>query len=282
MKVKEIVFLNGKFIPIKKALVSPLCPEMISAEGVFETMRSYKGAIVYLNRHITRLYSSCRKLKIKPPYSKIKLKGIIPNILKLNNFSDSRIRVAFWRKNPQVKNLSSDIGVLISAKKYKPFPPAKYKKGFSVCVSSERQNEYSIICGIKTTNRFIFESSFQEAARRGFDEVLLLNTKGFITEASRSNVFFVKADRLFTPSLECGCLPGITRQAVIDIAKRSRVKVIEGKFILNDLYKAEEAFLTNSLIGVMPLTRVEHKFIGKNKENQITALCSEEYGRLLK
>lgn len=282
MGVKEKVFLNGKFISVERAKISPLCPGLLSAEGVFETMRSYKGAIVYFNQHLVRLYSSCRILKVKPPYPKSELKEVVLDTVKLNGFADSRIRITFWRQGFKEKSFLSDMGVLILVKEYTPVSFSKYKKGFRICVSSERQNEYSLISNIKTINRCALELSFQEALRRGFDEAILLNTKGFIAEASRSNIFFVKANKLFTPSLECGCLPGITRQVVIDIAKRSGIKVIEGKFVLNHLYKAEEAFLTNSLIGVMPLTRVENKFIGKNQENWITALCSEKYGLFLK
>lgn len=282
MNAKEIVFLNGKFIPAQQAKISSLCPQMLSTQGLFETMRSKKSGIVYLNQHLARLYSACRKLKIKPSCLKSKLKAIITDIVKLNGFSDSRVRVIFWKKHPQKKSLAAESCVLVSARKYKPFSPEKYKKGFSTCVSSEKQDEYSLICGLKTTNRSFFESSFQEATRRGFDEALFLNTKGFIAEASRSNVFFVKANKLFTPALACGCLPGITRQAVMDIAKLCGIKVIEGRFTLDHLYKADEAFLTNSLIGVMPLTRVENNLIGKGKERKITALCWKEYDLLIK
>jgi len=117
----------------------------------------------------------------------------------------------------------------------------------------------------KNNKPFYLWAFFSEAVRRGFDDALILNTKGFIAEASRSNIFFVNKNRLFTPSLECGCLPGITRQAVIDIAERAGIKVIEGKFTLIDLYKAEKLSLLIHYSGDAAYAR-ENKLIGKIKD----------------
>jgi len=128
----------------------------------------------------------------------------------------------------------------------------------------------------------LYQLSLGQAQDKGFDEALILNSRGFIAEAARSNIFLVKGDALFTPTLSCGCLAGITRKVVFDLAKRNNIKIYEGRFILKDLYEADEAFLTNSLMGVMPLVAVEKHLIKKGLRGKITGYFIKKYNSLLK
>jgi branched-subunit amino acid aminotransferase/4-amino-4-deoxychorismate lyase len=128
----------------------------------------------------------------------------------------------------------------------------------------------------------LYEISFQAAKKAGFDEAVILNELGYITEGTRSNIFFIKDKQLCTPALTCGCLPGITRQAVFALAKECHLDLCEGKFTLRDLAQAEEAFLTNSLMGVMPLTSLNRQSIGQRKCAKITKIILKKYHCLLK
>ena len=119
--------------------------------------------------------------------------------------------------------------------------------------------------------------AYQEAKKKTADEAILLNTRDFLAEASRANIFLVKDNCLLTPSLDCGCLPGITRDTVLGLAAKERIKVIETKLKPEDIQRADEAFLTNSLIEVMPLVAVEGRPIKKGIPGKITERILKRY-----
>jgi len=214
--------------------------------GIFETMRFCRGKTVYFDAHLQRLASSARRLRIKLPLALPKLKNLISQEVKASGLKDAYLRLTIFGSPKK------EFELLI--KKYTPCTPAKYKKGFRVCISDLRQDQNSIFPRHKTTLRQIYETSYQKALKNGFAEALLLNQKEYLTEASRSNIFWAKDGKLFTPGLSCGCLNGITRKAIIGLARKFGLTVCQGKFFISDLKQADEAFLTNSLIGIMPLS----------------------------
>lgn len=273
--MKKTVFLNGKFISQEDAKVSILTPGFLYGWAVFETMRSYKGAIVYLDAHLERIKNSSKLIGIEFPYPPSKLKAIIKEAVRINGFKDIYVRLTLCKKN-----LGTDILILI--KKYTPYPIQKYKIGFSAMVSKFKQSD-PMFARIKTTNRLFYELGLQEAKAKGFDEALILNPCGFLCEATRSSIFFAKDNEVFTPALECGCLEGITRRVIFDLARKYKLKIYEGNFTLRDLRQADEAFLTNSLLGVMPLRVIEKDKIGKGVNNfKFARFFGKEYNHLLR
>jgi 4-amino-4-deoxychorismate lyase len=168
---------------------------------------------------------------------------------------------------------------LVIARQYNPYLLKKYRHGFSTCVSGFRQNEYSILARIKSTNYLLCKLAYLEAKEKGFDEAIILNNRGYVAETSRSNIFLVKDGQVFTPSLSCGCLEGITRRAIFDLAKRNHIEIFEGNFTIQDLYDADEVFLTNSLMGVMPINSIKRQPMRRGK---ITQLFMTQYNLLLK
>jgi len=273
--MKEIIFLNGKFLSKEKARLSVFTPGFLSGWGLFETMRSFQGKIVYLEKHLKRLERSCKLVAIKTPFSVPGIKGIIKKALRISGFKDAYIRLTLTKS---IKGAD----ILMVVKKYQPYPEPKYKTGFKVGLSSFRQDAGSTLAKIKSTSRLLYQLSLGEARRRGFDEALILNNRGYLAEGAISNLFLVKGRSLFTPALECGCLEGITRRVVLDLARKYRITASEGKFTLNDLYGADEAFLTNSLIGVMPLVSVEKRLIAQGARGEITGYLIKKYHSLLK
>lgn len=255
------------------AQVSALAPGLLCGWGLFETMRAYNGKIIYFDAHLERLKDSAKIIGLNSPYSGARLKGIIRRIIRAGNFKDAYVKAGLY-KNKEATD------TLIMAKRYVPYPAKKYREGFSAGVSEFRQIEGSILARIKTTDRILYELSFQKAKEKWFDEALILNTYGYITEGTRSNIFLIKGKDIFTPSLGCGCLDGITRRIILDLARKQRIKTHEGKFTLQDLYNADGAFLTNSLMGVMPLTRIEKKRIGGGT-NTSTRFFMKKYHSLL-
>ncbi len=274
--MEEIVFLNGNFFPQSRASFPVTTPGILYGWGLFETMRLRKGKIVYFAEHIARIKRGCGSVNINFSFTPSGLRKIIKKLVKANALSDARVRLTVWK---EAKNSAV---ILITAKKYQPFPAAKYKVGFSCTVSPFRQDEDSFLSRLKTTNRILFQLSHLDARKRGFDEAIILNNRGYLTEASRSNLFFVMRGCIFTPALECGCLGGITRKAVFDIARKHGIKIYEGNFTLKDLSAADEVFLTNSMMGIMPLRSVDGCPVGnRSREPKYIRLFGEEYGILL-
>lgn len=269
----EVIFFNGRFMPAEEAKVSVSSPGFLYGWGLFETMRAYQGEIIYFDAHLRRIAGSCRVLRLGLPYPPDKLKRIIKKALELNYSSDTCARLAVWKAE-------KGTGISVSVKKYTPHPAKKYRDGFSACVSRFRQNENSLLARLKSANYLLCRLSSMEAEAKGFDEALILNNKGYIAEASRSNIFLIKDNALFTPALSCGCLDGITRRLVLDLAKKYNIAAREGDFTLQDLFSSDAAFLTNSLIGIMPLGRLNNKRITR-PGNKITGFFIRKYRKLL-
>jgi len=270
----KVIFLNGKFIPGEQAQVSILTPGFLYGWGLFETMRAYNKKIVYFDEHLKRLKRSAKLLDIRCPYPPAELKDIIQRIVKINSLKDAYVRLTLWK-------CEEGTDILVAVKKYQPYSSQEYKKGFRACISPFRQNEDSFLAQLKTTNYLLYRLAYTKAREKGFDEAIILNHKGYIAETSRSNLFFIKDKELFTPSLECSCLNGITRRVVFDLAKKYNIKAYEGNFSMPDLYASDEAFLTNSLMGIMPLVSVEERRIGLGRSRyRLSRFFIERYKSL--
>ncbi|MDP2938650.1 MAG: aminotransferase class IV [Candidatus Omnitrophota bacterium] len=268
--MKRIVFLNGKFIAQENAKLSILSSGFLYGQGAFETMRSYDGNIFALDRHLQRLKNSLPLVNINMPYSQKELTQAVNRAFKLNKLNNAYLRLTIWQGEKKAN-------ALIFVKDFKGYSAKSYKKGFKGLIVDCRLNESSPLSRIKSTNYLLFYLARKEAQIKGFDEALFLNTKGFLCEGSRSNIFLVKDNKLITPSLNCGCLPGVTRQIVIELAKKFEISVAEKEIIHKDLFKAKEAFLTNSLMEIMPLTKVNNSYINKGRVGEITKLLQFKY-----
>lgn len=275
LKPDNIVFLNGKFISKAKAFISPVEPGFLYGWGIFETMRSYNHNILYLDQHLKRLKDSCRIIDMQLPYSLNKIKSVILKTVELNMIKDAYVRATLWKKE-------RNNGLLIIARPYKSPEAIKYKYGFKVTISTLRQNESSFLSQIKSMNYLLYQLAYKQAKDKGFDEAIILNNRGIIAECSRANIFLVKDKELFTPSLDCGCLAGITRNIVFDLARDYNIKLYESSLTVQDLREAGAAFLTNSLIGIMPVTYLDMAAVAKGNPDKITLFLMAKYNNLLK
>ena len=171
--------------------------------------------------------------------------------------------------------------LLVFAGEYHPFVADKYEKGFSVVVSSARRNSQSSATFMKSASSMENMLARQQAKASGADEALFLNERSHVTETSGSNVFLVDGGKIFTPRLESGILPGVTRAAVFDVAGQVNWKISEVNLLLERLLAADELFLTNSLIEVMPVTAVEGKVIGGGRVGPVTKMLIHAYRQLV-
>lgn len=278
--MKEKVWINNKFVDSKDAKVSVFDRGFMYGDGVFETMRSYAGVVFKLDEHIKRLYSSLAVLGIRKPYSKSVLESIICRSLKVNGLKSAYIKVVVTRGQGRFGVGYKDKflpNTVVVTKSFDGYPSWMFERGLSAEVAGIRQNEQSVLSRIKSLNFLPYIIARFEAKDMGYDEAVLSNTKGHIAEAATSNIFMVKNERLITPSLLSGILPGIARSTVIQIGRKIGLKVKEAMVSRKELESADEVFLTNSLAEVLPVTRIGKKRIGSGKPGPVTKLLHISY-----
>jgi len=275
------VWISGKFVDMDKAAVSVSDRGYLYGDGVFETMRSYAGIVFKLDEHVDRLYGALKVVGIVPFYTKSYLKYAINKSLKINGLKSAYMRLSMTRGGDcfglDVKGALKP-NTVIATKILDEYPERAYSRGINVkLIKLTRQDEYSPLSGIKSLNFLNHIIARLDAKRGNYGEGILMNTDGYIAEGTTSNIFLVKNGRLMTPSLDSGILPGITRSVIIDIAKRLKIGVREKRVTRAELRSADEAFLTNSIGEVLPVTRVDSKNVSDGMPGDITKLLHISY-----
>lgn len=261
---KTFIHMDGHLIPADQFYIESLRPGVLSGQGVFETIKISGGRILLLPRHLNRLFHGLKDLKLKFPYVRSRIRTWMMETLKANELTDARVRLTVWEKNGIIK-------CSIIAQPLEPPSPRDYEQGWKAMMSSIRRNEESPLSHIKSINYRTFLEAYLQAKRKGCQEAILLNRRGQIAEGSRTNVFVIKGKILLTPPLKCGCLPGIMRQLVLTLARQLRVKARQAELMPEDLLSADEAFVTNALIGIVPLARLDGRKIGSGHAGPVTA-----------
>jgi branched-chain amino acid aminotransferase len=287
--VEEIVYLNGTLIPRSQARVSVFDHGFLYGYGLFETMRAYHGTIFLLDRHLKRLLDSAAAIGLRTGLVSIDLAKACTDTLKANALQEARLRLTVSRgEAASFLGSSSDVTptVLVTATDYSPMPAQTYDNGFKAGVSSFRRYSQSPLSNLKSTNYLLSVLAKMEAETTGLDEALLLNEGDFIAEGSISNVFLVANSGLITPPVESGSLPGITRQVVLELAGALNINVREVDIRLEDLGNFDEAFLTNSVMELMPLVEVRDKTgkvitVGSGKPGEITRRLMTAYREMV-
>lgn len=281
--MEEIVYLNGSLVPLSQARLSPLDYGLLYGYGLFESLRAYSGHIFRLKNHLERLHRSAKFLGIDlgntPDFE-----GALYGTLQANNLSNARLRLTIsGGEGEAVPDLLSGTSptVLIVARLYVPYPDQVYEDGFKAVVSRIRRNSQSPLSSMKSLNYLDSLLARREAKLAGADEAIFLNEKDFLAEGSTSNIFVVSGNTLLTPGEDSGILPGVTRDVVLESAPSLGIKTTVRRIALEELTQADEAFLSNSLIEIMPLTSVSRQVIGSGRAGKVTRRLMEAYKALL-
>jgi branched-chain amino acid aminotransferase len=277
-----IVYLNGELIPMEQAKISAMDYGFLYGYGLFETMRAYNGRVFRLYRHLERLGGSMETLGIKS--EGLALGDAVMQTLEANRLSDARVRLAvsIGEGGMTADQASCEKPtVLVTATAYTPLPESTYEKGYRAIYSKIRRNSRSPVSGLKSANYLESLLAKQEARKAGVDEAIFLNDKDLVAEASMSNIFMFRDGALKTPGKESGLLPGITREVVLEIASRSGIDAAEGSITTGELSNAREAFLTNSVMEIMPLVEVDGKAIGSGRLGPVTRDLMVAYRELV-
>jgi branched-chain amino acid aminotransferase len=255
----ELVYINGSFVPRSEAKISVSDHGFLYGYGIFETLRAYNSKLCLLDKHLKRLYEAAEAIGMRAKLEGLDLEKALVETLKANNLKEARIRVTVTNgENPALpwSDTSGSPNIIVTAAPYAPFPAEKYESGFRIGIASLKRMKQSILSSIKSVNYLLNVMVRIEATAKGWDETILLNDDGFIAEGGGSNVFFVKNGKLFTPPDDSGMIPGITREVVMELAAGLGISVEEKNIKPSELARFEEAFLTNSMIEIMPVVSV--------------------------
>lgn len=278
------VYLNDALIPLSEAKISPLDYGFLYGFGLFETMRAYSGRVFSLERHLDRLAQSAEEIGIAKAVDKEELRSAVYMTLSKNRLDDAYIRLTLSAGEGAVGLDPASCKkptLLIVAKEYIGYPPEKYFRGFRALTSSVRVSATSLTSRMKSISFLERLLAKAEATKAGADEAVMLNSEGFVAEGSVSNLFFVFGGVIHTPGLQCGILPGVTRSVVLELAGQLNIRVVERSISLDEVYSADEAFLTNSLMGIMPLTEVNNRALGSGGIGALTKRVMDSYSDLV-
>ncbi len=274
-----MIYLNGHLLPDEQAHINPADRGFLLGDGIFETMRSYQGRIFRLDNHLDRLFSGAEFLGIPVPLLRDELARGLSATLEANQLSNrgASLRLTLTR-GPGPRGLNPpprpQPTLLITAASLSQtnFPPAK-----AILAKDIRRNEHSPSSKIKSLNYLDNILARRQADQAGADEALLLNTAGNLAEASTANLFIVREGTLQTPPISDGALPGVTRSVVLELAAKLGIPAEEISITHDDLQRAEEAFLTNSIIEIRPLVQVEGRWLRDGDVGEITRAFQKAY-----
>ena len=221
--------------------------------GLFETMLAIDGALLFADRHLARLRSGHEKLGWSlefPDFQEIAARLLPANGLGTGR---ARVRLTVTGGSGPIHDLTPGIDRLVWMS---AFPALVPPESITACISPWPRNEHSPLAGLKCASYSENLIALDHARRTGFDETIFLNTAGQLCEAATANLFLVRKGTLLTPSLDSGCLPGITRELVIELAAETGIRFEVGALAADQLQAAEEVFLTSSTIGVLPVSRL--------------------------
>lgn len=268
------VYLNDKFVPQEEAVVSVFDHGFLYGDGVYETLRAYRGRVFQLAEHLARLERSASRIQLHLPVSLERLTDLVRESLSRNQLQEASLRITVSRGAGEIgldPALCKSPTLVILAKPFQPYPESLYADGVSVIVAKTRRNlPEALPPQVKSLNFLNNILAKMEAKAAGAHEALMLNHQGELTEGTTSNLFVVQRGRVRTPAVECGILNGITRGLVLQLASELGLPSEETRLTVDDLLRADECFLTNTTQEVLPVTRVNGTMIGNGRPGEIT------------
>jgi D-amino acid aminotransferase len=265
----EYISINGRYECPEKALLPVNDNGFLYGDGLFETLRGYRGSIFAFDMHLQRLFSSMNELRFNTGFfSKDHIIAAAQDLLAKNKLlkCDSYIKIIIARSSYMGKLIfdpGSKPNLIIITKKLSPYPENYYKNGIDVfAASNKRIAAGNDIYRHKLINYFENVLAKNEAAANQAQEAFFVTRDRIVLEGATSNIFAVKDNRVFTTSLTQNILPGITRRLVIDICQKNKIKFSEKRLHYFNLLEADEIFLTNSIMEIMPVKKVDGHEIG--------------------
>ncbi|HNY29782.1 MAG TPA: branched-chain-amino-acid transaminase [Fibrobacteria bacterium] len=264
---EQVIYIDGEYIPKAEAKVSVFDHGFLYGDGVFEGIRAYHGKVFKLEPHIDRLYDSAKAIGLVIPVSKQEMTGIVVECCRRNGIANGYIRLVVSRGvgdlglNPYLCKKASIVCIAATIQLY---PQDLYQKGLDiVTVATPRNHPEALNPRIKSLNYMNNIMAKMEAIRAGVQEAVMLNLQGYVAECTGDNLFIFRNGKLVTPPATEGALEGVTRNTVIDLARRKGIDVREERISRFDIYTCQEMFLTGTGAELIPVVKVDGREIGE-------------------
>jgi branched-chain amino acid aminotransferase len=279
------IYLNGKLVDEKDAKISVFDHGFLYGDGGFEGIRAYNNLVFKLKEHIIRLYETCHTLMISIPLTQREMERAIVETLKANNLSDGYIRVVVTRGEGDLgldpRKCRGKASVIIIADKITLYPKELYAKGMEIItVPTMRNYPEAVNPQLKSLNYLNNILAKIEANNSGYAEAIMLDHQGYVAECTGDNIFIVKDGMLSTPSQ--GRLKGITRSAVLDLAKKAKMETQERFMTRHEIFTSDECFLTGTAAEIIPVVKVDGRMIADGKPGVVTVKLIKAFHELTK
>ncbi|MCG3128595.1 MAG: Branched-chain-amino-acid aminotransferase [Phycisphaerae bacterium] len=280
--MNEWVCLNGEVLPASEASVSVFDSGFTQGVGLFETMRARGRRVFRLGAHLDRLARSARTLGWTTIPDVDEMRSSVGRVIAAGGAADQRVRLtvttgtlrATGDEQPRLTYVATSAANM-------PYPAEYFQRGVTVTISRYRQSAFDPTTGHKTTSYIARLASLREAYERQCFEALWFTIDNTLAEGAISSVFLVRDEALLTPPVTTPVLPGITRGVLLELAVEHRIAFREQSLTIDDLLGADEIFLTNSMMGLMPVVRIERAVIGDEKPGPLTRRLAGLYDALI-
>ncbi|MDD5129659.1 MAG: branched-chain-amino-acid transaminase [Candidatus Omnitrophica bacterium] len=279
------IYINGKFYDKENAKVSVFDHGLLYGDGVFEGIRSYSRRVFKLSEHIDRLLESAQSIMLKIPLTKEQLIKAVVQTLKINKLENAYIRLVVSRGVGDLgldpRKCTQGPTIIVIADKIALYPEKLYREGLAiVTVPTVRNLPEALNPQIKSLNYLNNILAKIEAANAGCDEAIMLDSLGYVAECTGDNIFVVKNGHLYTPPQCMGTLRGITRDSILEIARRDKIPAHEHVITRHEVYISDECFLTGTAAEVIPVVKVDGRVIGQGKPGKLTLNLIKKFKEL--
>jgi branched-chain amino acid aminotransferase len=268
------IYISGKLYDKADAKISVYDHGLLYGDGIFEGIRSYAGRVFRLEQHIARLYASARAIWLEIPISPQAMAQAVLDTLSVNGLKDAYIRLVVTRGAGSLgldPRKTTDPQVIIITDSISLYPPELYDHGLKIITAGTMRNHPSALNPrVKSLNYLNSILAKIEGTNAGCLEALMLNHKGEVAECTGDNIFVVRERSLHTPPIDAGILEGITRDAVIELARKGGYQVFERTMDRHDIYTADECFLTGTAAEVIPVVECDGRKIGKGTPGPVS------------
>jgi len=287
MEKELVVYIDGKFHPKSQAKVSVYDHGLLYGDGVFEGIRAYDGVVFKLKEHIERLYKCAHSIMMRIPITQKQMIEAVVKTLKRNKLSNSYIRLVVTRG---VGDLGLDprkcpkaTVIIITEPMIALHSNDKKEKGITAMITWVKRDPVDATSHeVKSLNYLNSILAKIESNAAGVDEAICLDKTGFVCEGVAENIFIVKDGKVFTPPTSTGALRGITRNAIMELAVKLGYVVIERNVTPNEVFTADEVFLTGTAAEITPVREVNKRIIGDGKLGPITKKLLLEFNKMVR
>ncbi|MCS7132533.1 MAG: branched-chain-amino-acid transaminase [Aigarchaeota archaeon] len=281
---EPLVYIDGEFYPKSRAAISVYDHGLLYGDGVFEGIRAYNGVVFKLREHIKRLYASAKAIMLEVPMSEEELMNAILETLRRNKLRDAYIRLVITRGVGDLgldpRKCKKPTVIIIAEPMLSLYSKESRLKGISLIFSSVRRDRVDATTHqIKSMNYLNSILAKLEAINAGADDAIMLDERGFVSEATAANIFIVKNGKIVTPPTTTGALAGVTRDFVIGLARKLGYEVEERDITPFDTMTADEVFITGTGAEIVPVTKVAGRIIGDGKAGKITMRLIDEFDK---